>query len=108
MVWLMWMRERVSAGVCVSHCVSPVQALRAAPWDAAPGRVPAQGPRDSHHALPAGNKGRGAGRAEMFPDSREEGMRHTGVARERVFLPCDIFTVVLSSLGWFLCPGGMP
>lgn len=43
----------------------------------------------------------------MFPSSGEEGEQHTSVARERVLMPRDLFTVVLSSLGWFLCPGGM-
>ena len=51
--------------------------------------------------------GRRGGRAEMFPDTGEEGVQHTSVAQERVLMPGDLFTVVLSSLGWFLCPGGM-
>lgn len=34
----------------------------------------------------------------MFPDTREEGVQPTSVARERVLMPRDLFTVILSSL----------
>lgn len=51
--------------------------------------------------------GRGAGRAEMFPHTGKGGVQHAGVAQERGLMLCDLFIVVLSSLGWFLCLGGV-
>lgn len=68
-----------------------------------PGCCSGQG--DHRRALPAGNAGSGAGRAEMFPDTREEGVQPTSVARERVLMPRDLFTVVLSSVWQVPVPG---